>query len=247
MLKICCGVYYTGGVITMTKREIVPGQKYGNFQVVSFPFKENNIRKVICECECGNKTNIACCNIKRATKCKSCSKKQRKRLYKIGQRINSFTIIGFEERKNNRSLIKSQCDCGRIIVQSSSSLKRTKMCRACFNKIRGKEHPAFRGREYVSGTYFAGIKAGARNRNIEFNLSIDYINSLIVYQNHLCAISKLAISEIDSTASLDRIDSSKGYIIGNVQWVHKDVNKMKMDFEQSYFINLCKKIGESNA
>ena len=38
------------------------------------------------------------------------------------------------------------------------------------------------------------------------------------------------------TASLDRIDSSKGYTEDNIQWVHKDVNQMKMDLpEQRFF------------
>ena len=46
------------------------------------------------------------------------------------------------------------------------------------------------------------------------------------------------------TASLDRIDSSKGYVKGNVQWVHKDINKMKTDFEQSIFIKLCKSVAD---
>mgnify|MGYP007044016634 CR=1 FL=1 len=45
-----------------------------------------------------------------------------------------------------------------------------------------------------------------------------------------------------NTASLDRIDSSKGYIEGNVQWVHKDINWMKQDFNEEYFIFLCSEI-----
>lgn len=45
---------------------------------------------------------------------------------------------------------------------------------------------------------------------------------------------------------LDRIDSSKGYIEGNVQWVHKDVNMMKQNYSQKYFIEMCKKIYETN-
>ena len=42
------------------------------------------------------------------------------------------------------------------------------------------------------------------------------------------------------TASLDRIDSSKGYIKGNVQWVHKEFNKMKLDLLDKEFIDICK-------
>ena len=42
--------------------------------------------------------------------------------------------------------------------------------------------------------------------------------------------------------SLDRIDSSKGYTKDNVQWLHKDVNNLKMDFDQKEFLEWCKKI-----
>jgi len=42
-----------------------------------------------------------------------------------------------------------------------------------------------------------------------------------------------------STASLDRIDSNHGYINKNVQWIHKSINKMKMDMKEARFIELC--------
>lgn len=47
-------------------------------------------------------------------------------------------------------------------------------------------------------------------------------------------------------ASLDRIDSDKGYIEGNVQWLHKWVNLMKSDFTQDEFLNYCRLIIEHN-
>ena len=47
------------------------------------------------------------------------------------------------------------------------------------------------------------------------------------------------------TASLDRIDSTKGYSKDNIQWVHKDINCMKMDFSQQYFIDLCVKVAKN--
>jgi hypothetical protein len=42
-----------------------------------------------------------------------------------------------------------------------------------------------------------------------------------------------------ATASLDRIDSSKGYTIENVQWVHAIINNMKWDMPQSEFLSFC--------
>ena len=48
------------------------------------------------------------------------------------------------------------------------------------------------------------------------------------------------------TASIDRIDSNKGYIEDNVVWVHKDINIMKNKFSKEYFLMLCKKIVENH-
>ena len=46
----------------------------------------------------------------------------------------------------------------------------------------------------------------------------------------------------EQTASIDRIDSTKGYYIDNIQWVHKDVNRMKKDFEENYLFKICEAI-----
>jgi archaellum component FlaC len=45
--------------------------------------------------------------------------------------------------------------------------------------------------------------------------------------------------------SLDRIDSKLGYIEGNVQWLHKDVNYMKQEYSQEYYIDICKKVANN--
>ena len=42
------------------------------------------------------------------------------------------------------------------------------------------------------------------------------------------------------TASLDRIDSNKGYVTDNIQWVHKDINYMKSDLDEQQFIHYCR-------
>lgn len=57
---------------------------------------------------------------------------------------------------------------------------------------------------------------------------------------------ELSINRKNQTASLDRIDSSKGYIEGNVQWLHKDINQMKINFNQKDFIKYCKLIAKNN-
>jgi hypothetical protein len=61
-------------------------------------------------------------------------------------------------------------------------------------------------------------------------------------QNTFVRCSRVHAPYLDNTASLDRIDSSLGYVRGNVQWLHKDVNWMKNTLDQDRFIELCKAI-----
>jgi hypothetical protein len=63
-----------------------------------------------------------------------------------------------------------------------------------------------------------------------------------------CALSGVNIGFNDlyngHSASIDRIDSKKEYDIDNIQLVHKDVNLMKNHFDQTYFLETCKRISE---
>jgi hypothetical protein len=94
------------------------------------------------------------------------------------------------------------------------------------------------------------IKRGSRrkSRTLPFEISMNYVWELYKKQNGICALSGVKLSmplshrDKSYTASLDRIDSSKGYIEGNVQWVHKDVNIMKQDLPDEVFVDWCKKI-----
>jgi hypothetical protein len=91
----------------------------------------------------------------------------------------------------------------------------------------------------------------AVRRSIVFDIDAGYIERVFQAQAGKCAISGLPIY-IDRratapTASLDRIESHRGYIQGNVQWVHKVVNSMKLDHDEAYFIAMCKQIVEHRA
>lgn len=48
------------------------------------------------------------------------------------------------------------------------------------------------------------------------------------------------------TASLDRIDSSKGYEKDNVQWVHKTVNFMKHRLSDARFREICNNVAKTH-
>jgi hypothetical protein len=136
------------------------------------------------------------------------------------------------------------------------AVKSNDVCWSCSGKHRiipaGKNNKSWRGYEEIPLTYFNQIKVSAKKRNISFNLTIEYLWELFIKQNKKCVYSNLDLifsktrkTAGISTASLDRIDSSKGYVKGNVQWVHKDVNWMKQDFNEEYFINMCNNVSKS--
>lgn len=108
----------------------------------------------------------------------------------------------------------------------------------------------------ISDSYMSRIRAGADNRNLTFKVTKEYIYKLYLNQNKRCALCGIKISLPKSyfeiacgsfTASLDRIDSSKGYVKGNLQWVHKKINIMKQAMLDDEFITWCKMVTNHNS
>ena len=175
----------------------------------------------------------------------------RKRNNHSGKKINKLTVLDIAEDRyvaGKDILWNCLCDCGKICQIRSSVLKRGKIqsC-GCLKQKTRDNSPRWTGFEEISGSQFNKIKYSAKSRGIPFNVNIEYIWELFKKQNRKCAISGLEISFLPSegmlkTASLDRIDSEKGYIKGNLQWLHQDINFMKNDFNSQKFIDLCKVI-----
>lgn len=102
---------------------------------------------------------------------------------------------------------------------------------------------------FVSNYYYAKLKRRAKSRGIEFLLEKDELVDLM-YDNSdgdkvFCAISGIKLDfyiGAKDIASVDRIDSSKPYVLGNVQVVSARVNVMKSDFDSKEFVDLCKMV-----
>lgn len=101
--------------------------------------------------------------------------------------------------------------------------------------------------------HFSNIKWNAAKRGIDFydNLTQDYIFRLYKKQKGTCPVSVFKIQFASSikdhrrggtTASLDRIDSLKGYSKDNVRWVHKDINRMLGKMEDEEFLTMCQAV-----
>lgn len=192
--------------------------------------------------------------------------------FKITKRFNDKTgfVNGYltvtelaGRNKHSQAIWKCICNaCGRDDVYvTSGDLKRNLSCgcaRNNTNKLSTHPHhqknnksPYWKGYGEISMHRFSKIKDAALKRKLHFDVSIEQIWELFLKQNKTCALSGLPIEfglqgTQCGTASLDRIDSSKGYVLDNVQWVHKHINTMKWALEESYFIELCKKVVDNH-
>lgn len=127
---------------------------------------------------------------------------------------------------------------------AEESFRLGKECKSCSNK---KTENCSRGfYEDIRLSWFNKFKAGAELRGLEFELTPEYLWLLFKEQDYRCSLTGWPIGWAkvgsDHTASIDRIDSSKGYVVGNVQLLHKDVNMSKQQFSQDYFISMCEAI-----
>lgn len=107
-----------------------------------------------------------------------------------------------------------------------------------------KNNIELRFRDMKSHLRYILSKARLR-KNKEFNLIPEDLYELWDKQNGLCAYSKVPLNNIANhlhMASLDRIDSNLGYVKNNIQLVCTAVNRMKQEFSEQDFLNLCELI-----
>lgn len=166
-----------------------------------------------------------------------------------GKRFGKLIVVekSVKRYSNNRGVHwLCRCDCGKETCVLSWSLRsgRTNSC-GCY----GRTH-AWKGYKEISSSYWSVVKRGAKMRKLPFKINIKFAWELFEKQEKKCALSGLPIDftrdrrKTKQTASLDRINNKKGYTKDNVQWVHKDVNWLKQDFDQEYFFQLCEAVAK---
>lgn len=159
---------------------------------------------------------------------------------KPGDVFGNLTIVKLSgQNQTKHNLWQCKCKCGKHTIVSSSNIKRTNSC-GC---SKHKKPSNWKGYKEVGGTYISALKYGAKTRNIYYdpNITAKYLYELFLKQDRRCAITGESI-DLTKDASVDRIDSAKDYLVGNVWWVKKDINKMKLDFSLHKFIELCEKV-----
>lgn len=173
------------------------------------------------------------------------------------KKFDLFFVIeraGSNRRKNR--LWRCICNCGKEFIAPTTDLKSgaKKSC-GCHIDKSGSKNPKWRGHGEISGSYWNRFKNNASIRNIKVDISIEDAWELFLKQDKKCNLSGESIEMcsypgktkerlLNQTASLDRKNSLEGYTIDNIQWIHKKLNRLKMEVHDKEFIEWCIKVAK---
>lgn len=235
----------------MTAAYDYAGARFGRFVAetpLTMPFGD---RGWSCRCDCGNQVTVATYHLKRRRACPACvrSENATKRIPSLeGFRFGSLVVLRMIRLSGRRVTWDCRCDCGAHYRVPTVRLRngRTTACLSCARATGHEKRLRFVAGE-IPKSYWDIVKHGAEERRLTLTISPADAWEVFLSQNRRCALTGEEIGFRDTshrrhTASLDRIDSSKGYVRGNVQWVHKDINLMKNALDQEHFVYLCKKV-----
>jgi hypothetical protein len=183
---------------------------------------------------------------------------------KPGDRFGTRTVLRMltvEERKRffkaTQRYCECECDCGHKYMTRVCDLARIETCIRCHNRKIGHAGGAaikaktqiFPDQKYVTGWYWLHVLRNAKRRKIAVLATIEEVDEIFEKQGGRCTLTgdKLwfgtaAGKSSDGNASLDRIDSDKPYEAGNLQWIDKELQDMKMSKGQEKFLKLCSNV-----
>ena len=179
----------------------------------------------------------------------------------IGKRYGELEILEYSHTDGSSSFYKCLCHkCGNECTKRRANILNPKnISCGCHRQSErskfGSSHANWEGYGGIGKGYISRLRSSANRRGLEIaeDLTPEYLWNLYLQQNEKCAISGIQLSPSvkfgtrgSGNASLDRIDNTKGYIRGNVQWVDKTINAMRLTLSVEDFISTCKKVVEYN-
>lgn len=163
-----------------------------------------------------------------------------------GERFGKLVAKKYIWGKRGDTFWECECDCGNIVkIRRNSLTEGYRRDCGCYRKT-PKESGRWKGIDDISGSFFRKHINHAARRGIKITVSKQYLVDLLYKQNKACALSgeELWFNGMDTNASLDRIDSNKGYEEGNIQWVTIKVNFAKQRESNQDFIKLCQTVAK---
>ena len=174
-----------------------------------------------------------------------------------GQKFGKYTVVTgniVKGNNNGESKVECLCECGVTNTVSCLTLIKgvSNGCMQCTHNKTGVKHHSYKGYKEIPGSWFSRY---SKTKKRKFTITIKDVYKLWIKQNKKCALSGLDIDfentnrqkhDLICTASLDRINSKKDYTLDNIQLVHKDINMIKKEYSQDYFIILCQLVAKNS-
>ena len=168
----------------------------------------------------------------------------------IESKIGILTVKSYVGKKKMpagdlRDFYGCECECGKYTEVDARNLHRThtKSC-GCLKRKQGSKNKGWLGCGELSGRDWNMIKSKADQRDIAAWNQFQKQDGKCALTGWQLSLKSIKGNYSDKTASLDRIDSKKGYETNNIQWLHKDVNLMKSFFSDERFVEVCKAVAE---
>jgi hypothetical protein len=166
-----------------------------------------------------------------------------------GNRYDNYTILNLDKTFDaGEKVWNAQCDCGKIFKIRTSRIKNTPSCGCSDSKNSPKFVKEFKD---LPSWFIRKFETRAADRKIEYNISDEKLWDIYMKQNRMCVYTGLELfmptqkTQFTHSASIDRIDSRIGYVVGNVQWVHKKINMMKGILSDQDFVEFCILVGKN--
>jgi len=233
----------------MTKRKDFTGKRFGKLVVIRIFEKIGKQNILECQCDCGVIKNIRQCDlVNGSTLSCGCWKREYPKINflkdMIGKRFDSLVVLEVDHIIKKTYYWKCQCDCGNIIIANTQFL-RYDGPRSCGCLGQKRRVPV--GTAQFNQIY-SRYRVNAKNKNLGFTLTRDEF-SIITQQNcFYCGIEPYQTikSKHDKGSftynGIDRIDSKKGYIEGNMVPCCGKCNILKNNSTQKDFLELIGKI-----
>jgi hypothetical protein len=171
----------------------------------------------------------------------------------LGKRFGKLIVL--EARRQNHTKKKSivwlcQCDCGRQVARTAAALNsRTTTscgCSTYTEEVIRKMSDPHRISEPALHKDFAAYRSGAYARGIEFDLSFEQFKELVTKQCSYCGIenSREVHTKYETVRvnGIDRLDSSKGYVVNNCVSCCHVCNRLKMRHSAYAFVAHIRRI-----
>lgn len=206
-----------------------------------------------CQCDCGQIIQVYTFELVsgRKKQCPSCSRLSRSKKWiaiQPGQRVGSLVTISRLDQPG-RSKWTCQCDCGAIVIVPANELNRQYTRLSCHPGAPLPSTPKQRvDRLPIEPAIYgySSYKSSAKARGLSFEISKERFKALTQSNCYYCGIApsqRRNKNSVDHRSNgIDRIDSSKGYVEGNVRPCCTDCNLAKRDLSEQDFYTWVQRI-----